>query len=79
MAEVILGETYTDRITGYKGIAVYRIQWMEGCSRIGLQAKVNKDGVIPEVVSFDEPALIPKTTVKKKPGGPHGLDPKQRF
>ncbi len=78
-SEIILGETYTDVVTGYKGVAVCRTEWMEGCFRIGLQGKVKKDGEIPDMLTFDEPQLLPKPKKKpKKPGGPHGSDPKSR-
>lgn len=78
--EVVLGKTYTDRVTGYKGIAVVRSIWLEGCARIGLQGKVDKDGNIPDTMTFDEPQLFPKKpTPKKKPGGPHGSDPQSQY
>ena len=79
MKEVEIGKVYTDRVTGYKGVAVVQEQWMEGCLRIGLQAKIDKDGNIPNILFFDEPALLPKVVKGKKPGGRHGVNPKQRY
>ena len=77
-SEIELGKVYTDSVTGFKGIAVCRTEWMEGCFRIGLQGKVDKEGNIPDMMTFDEPQLLPKKAPRKKPGGPHGIDPKSR-
>jgi hypothetical protein len=70
MAKCILGQEYTDKITGFKGIAVYRTTWISGCDRIGLQPPVDKDGDIPDIQSFDEPMLVKVPVRNKKPGGP---------
>jgi len=51
---VKLGQEVIDPITGFRGIAVGRTDWLYGCARIGLQGKLNKDGTVPDVQWFDE-------------------------
>lgn len=74
-----LGQEVRDRITDFKGIAVGRTTYLQGCNRILVQPKVDKKGEIPEPQSFDEPDLEfigdgilppPEPKPKKKPGGP---------
>lgn len=71
--KIKLGETYTDKITGYTGIATARIEYLTGCTHICLQAKVDKDNKIPEGQYFDESRLDDRI---EKPGGP--ADPPKR-
>lgn len=52
-----LGDEVRDTITGFKGIAVARTNWIHGCARITIQPKVKKDGKMEEPQSFDEPAV----------------------
>jgi hypothetical protein len=54
---VELGDRARDSVTGYTGIAVGSSRWLHGCERITLQAPVNKDGSIPDAVTFDAPQL----------------------
>ena len=75
-----LGQEVKDRVTGFKGIAIGRTHYLQGCDRVLVQPKVGKDEVtIPDATSFDEPDLVfvgpgifpdlkPKST--KPPGGP---------
>ena len=70
-----LGDEVKDTVTGLKGIAVARTQWLHGCDRIGVQPKARKDGTIPDALNVDEPqlVLVKKKVVKKgtkKTGGP---------
>ena len=45
-----LGDTVKDPITGYTGIAVERVKFLQGCDRIGIQAPVViKKGEVPVV------------------------------
>jgi hypothetical protein len=79
-ADKILGKEVKDKITGYKGIATCRCSFLQGCDRIEVAAPMDKDGKLPDMVTFDEPQLevigpgIRPETVKKarSPGGPHG-------
>jgi hypothetical protein len=74
-----LGQKVKDPITGYKGIAIGKTIWLYGCTRIGVQAIVNKEGKVPELQWFDEPQLeaIPPKESRNK-GGPQP-NPTRRF
>lgn len=70
---VNLGDEVQDKITGFKGIATSRHQYLQGCDRIGVQGKIGKDGKLPETYTFDEPLLIViKSKVAKKEKGKNG-------
>lgn len=80
MDTIELGDTVKDITTGFKGVVMARSQWLYGCDRLTIQAKVTSDGRIPDMQSFDIGALVlvkkakktPKSTKKKK-GGPAPL------
>lgn len=70
-----LGTEVVDIVSGFCGIAVARHSYLNGCDRITVQPKTNKDGKLPEEKTFDEPQLkkISTKTIKrgsKKTGGP---------
>lgn len=67
--KVKLGKNYRDPITGFSGVAVSRTIYLYGCSRIGLQSQVNKDGRIPDTYYFDELQLLEAKPNRGK-GGP---------
>jgi hypothetical protein len=72
--EIELGDEVKHKYTGARGIAVSRTNYLSGCDRIAIQAKVKKDGTLPDTLSFDEPEIeiIKKRKVKnqnKKIGG----------
>ena len=70
--KVELGKEYIDPISGYKGVAVNRIEYLYGCVRISLQGKVNADGKRPDPEYFDEPQLLlmePSTIPEGKKAG----------
>jgi len=76
MAKIKLGDEVRDVITGFRGIAVARTNWLYGCDRIVIQPPVDKDGKHPDNISFDEPSVkrVKKEKVKapakqKKTGG----------
>lgn len=62
--KINLGDEVVDTISGFKGVAIGRTEWLHGCTRINVQPKVKKDGTMIEGASFDEPQL--KVTKKKK-------------
>ena len=76
MKKVELGDKVRDMITGFKGIAVARTTWIEGCDRITIQPEgVNKEGGIYEGQTFDEPLIEvirkkKRKKVKSETGGP---------
>lgn len=73
-----LGQEVKDRVTGFRGIAVGRTTYLQGCNRILVQPKVDKEGKMLEGSAFDEPdivvigdGLLPKPEkFKEPPGGP---------
>jgi hypothetical protein len=60
-----LGTIATDSITGFKGVAVVRTEFLFECVRIGLMPKALKDGLPQEKCYFDERQL--KEDDKKTP------------
>ena len=51
------GETVTDKVTGFAGIIVARVDYISGCNRYLVQPRVGTDGKLPDSVYIDEPAL----------------------
>lgn len=58
---VKVGDKVRDRVTGFKGVAVCRTEWLNGCVRIGVQPAscYTKDGEtrMPEISTIDEGQL----------------------
>ena len=54
---VTLGDYVKDTVSGFKGIAVSRHIYLQGCDRITIQPKIDKEGKHPEGHTFDEPQL----------------------
>lgn len=53
--KIALGQQYKDSITGFKGIAVSRIEYITGCIQYELQPHgVQKDGTTKAAKWFDE-------------------------
>ena len=52
-----LGDTLQDKVSGFKGIASSRVQYLNGCVQYCIVPKVGKDGKYPEGVYFDEGQL----------------------
>lgn len=48
-----LGDEVKDLITGYKGVAVAEVRWLNGQLRIVVQGPLNKDAEVPHAESFD--------------------------
>lgn len=51
--DIILGDEYTDTVTGYKGKAVAVDFNLTGCTRVVLQAKTTKDGSWVDAIEVD--------------------------
>ena len=68
-----LGTKVKDMITGFEGVAVARIVYLNGCVQIQVQSKKLKDSKIIKAEWIDEPQLICKDKVRAKsdkdPGG----------
>jgi len=72
-----LGDEVRDMVTSFKGVAVARHSYLQGCDRIAIQPPVDKEGKLPEIQVFDEPQLVVIKAAKikrqaptKDPGGP---------
>lgn len=60
---VQLGDEVKDTITGFKGTATGKTEYLNGCVRVVVQPRVDKDGKLPNSQWVDEPQL---TVTKKK-------------
>lgn len=72
---VNLGDKVKDSISGFRGIAIAKHEYLHGCTRISVAPKLGKDGKMGETLAFDEPQLIvirPKLAKEgsHKTGGP---------
>jgi hypothetical protein len=52
-----LGDRVTDKITGFKGIAVARCEYLNGCVRYEIQPEELNDGKISETFWIDQTQL----------------------
>lgn len=52
-----LGDKVVDTITGFKGTAISKHVYLAGCTRFSVQPKVNKEGALPKIETFNEPQL----------------------
>ena len=78
MTKVKLGQEVRDKVTGFQGIAISITEYLQGCKRIEVQPKVDKDGKLMDMACFDEPQLeivgsgiLAEKDIIKKSGGPH--------
>lgn len=55
--KVELGDEVQDVVTDYKGIVVAITEWLNGCRRICIQAKVRKGTKPSDGFTFDEPQI----------------------
>lgn len=51
------GSLVRDKITGFEGVIVYRVEHMNNCVRYGVQPMVDKDGKLPESKVLEGPNL----------------------
>ena len=49
-----IGKSFTDSITGFKGVCTGRIEYITGCNQLLLTPKVGEDGVLKDGAWFDE-------------------------
>lgn len=62
-----LGDEVQDKVTGFKGIAIVRSIYLQGCDRIAVQPPIDKEGKIQESQHFDDPQLKILKKQKVKP------------
>ncbi len=71
---VNLSDQVKDKITGFKGTVVGKVEYINGCVKYSVQPKIDKDGKMPDSIWIDEQELeITKKAAKKKTkpkGGP---------
>lgn len=70
-----LGDKVKCKITGYTGILTSMVNHINGCTRFGIQAPMDKDGKVPECLWVDEPQVefVEETNITKtspSTGGP---------
>lgn len=51
--EIQFGCQAKDKVTGYEGTIVNLAEWQNGTRSVGLQGRVNKDGVVPQGLEFE--------------------------
>ena len=73
-----LGKKAKDKITGFKGTIIGRIQYLTGCDQYGLCPAIKEDGTIATTEWFDEgrieiigEGITPKEVQTEKKGGPN--------
>ena len=78
--DIVLGEKYRDKATGFEGTAKAVYFYEHACERVALTG-MNTQGEVVEYV-FDSPELESVATQEtprvKTPGGPHDLAPVRR-
>jgi len=63
-----LGDQVKDSVSGFKGIAIGITLFLHGCTRVGVQPRITKDGKLPSAEWFDEPQLIKEKANAVKTG-----------
>lgn len=54
---IVMGKTYKDRITGFKGVCTGYCQYITGCSQALLSPACREDGTVVDSRWFDEQRL----------------------
>lgn len=49
-----LGDQVRDKVTGVKGVAVGKSEWLTGCNTYAIQPPVKEDGTVPDPYWVDE-------------------------
>lgn len=78
-----LGDEVKDKVSGFRGVAVARHEYLQGCLRISVQPPIDKDGKLPDALAFDEPQLVVVKTARvatgqRDTGGPAPYLPKPK-
>ncbi len=80
-----LGYKAKDKVTGFKGIIMARIEYIFGCNQYAIAPPISKDGSIKNWEWLDEGRLIiynkvidKKNVVSDKPGGIQSNNPTLR-
>lgn len=74
MDEITLGCEVEDLVSGFRGIATGRIEYMNGCVQYSVKPKLDKDGKVLAAEWFDVQSLRRVgdgiTQVRRDTGGP---------
>jgi hypothetical protein len=57
MNTIVLGSEVKDKVTGFKGVAVARVEYLNGCAQYCVKPKMAKDGKMPEGQYIDDDQL----------------------
>lgn len=76
--KIQLGNKVRDKVSGFRGIAIGRAVYLNGCTHIMIQPTLDKDGKYVDAHWFDDVQLqildggleIEETKEEKPPGGP---------
>ncbi len=52
-----LGQTVVDKVTGFRGILIARIEYINGCIQYAVKPRADKDGKMVESEYIDEQLL----------------------
>lgn len=70
----MLGHEVRDRVSGFTGVAVAKHTYLNGCTRVTVQPKIDGSSKLPDSETFDEPQLeiLPGSAIRGKndTGGP---------
>lgn len=69
---ITLGETYTDKLTGFTGVATARVVYLTGCVQVMLEGPVHESTGKSTAIYFDDMRLVPEGV---KPDGLKGPGP----
>jgi hypothetical protein len=58
VADIKLGDSVVDSVSGFKGIVIGQTQYLHGYTQFGIQPKVDIDGKLPDVRWFDERRVL---------------------
>jgi len=74
MSQIKLGDEVRDAVTGFKGIAVSKVEYLTGCMQYGVSGGVDKEGRPTSTEYFDfqrlEPTGVTLVLPSRDGGGP---------
>lgn len=85
MSEIKLGAKAKDKVTGFEGIVIGKINYLFGCNQYGLSPEA-KDGKVLDSAWFDEgrieiigPGIAPEAVRVDENGGINSDGPKGKY
>lgn len=78
-----LGQRMRDRVTGFEGIAIARVEYLNGCIQYCLKPEMGENGKMPEGEYIDDQQLevigVGLSLEKEPDGGPMPDTPPTRY